>query len=145
MWDELIFNNAGVEIYRLLTAVILIAQLKARTRIGCLILLRFYFINRSIDVFWLKSRNQFVNLAAIDCISSLAHSSDSSHVTLIAGKKYDMKYSLICLAAQHALEKNKRQIAMATLRHLAMTGNNDKAKLTAYRSAVTLKIRFFQH
>ncbi|XP_078482673.1 testis-expressed protein 11-like isoform X2 [Ciona intestinalis] len=49
-------------------------------------------------------------------------------------------HELICLAAQLAFEKNHRSVAMVTLRHLATSGTDDIARLTAYRCLIRLHL-----
>ena len=71
--------------------------------------------------------------SAIKCVSALVENPNDKQIQRIDGHKFDVRHALVCLAAQHALEKCQRDVAMATLQHLASSGRNDKAKLTANR------------
>ncbi|XP_076809830.1 testis-expressed protein 11-like [Clavelina lepadiformis] len=76
---------------------------------------------------------------AVEAVKNLTSKKDMDCSTApFSGKKVSTRHALICLAAQLALERSQRQVAMVTLRYLATTGDQNYSKLVAYRCLIRL-------
>jgi len=69
---------------------------------------------------------------AVEAIDKIMTCNENATLTS-CGQKINSKHAIVCLAAQMAFEQNERHVVVRTLRHLAASGNDDSAKLTAFR------------